>query len=286
MVKNYSIAGLEFSIRIPDERAYTEEGVLAAFAVESVRDPYVFEYEMADKLSPPNGACTVAEPGFRIYREGEGFARYIGMVANSWEGAYIRVACQGKNHQVQLLKSQFPGRVGFHTILQCMALEHLVIQRGGVLFHSSYIGIDGKAVLFTAPSQTGKSTQAELWRKHRGAEILNGDRSAVRIEDGKAVVSGIPFAGSSAYCKNRTLPLAAVVYLAQAPETTIRKLRGAEAFRRIWEGCSVNTWDKDDVTLASGTVMQVAASVPVYYLACTPDESAVTALERMLREKV
>ena len=78
------------------------------------------------------------------------------------------------------------------------------------------------------------------------------------------------------------VPLTAVVYLKQAPQTTIRRLRGAEAFRRVWEGVSVNVWDKNDVSMVMETVSRVIESVPVWHLACTPDESAVIALEQQL----
>ncbi|WP_370839368.1 hypothetical protein [Intestinibacter bartlettii] len=39
----------------------------------------------------------------------------------------------------------------------------------------SLIGKD-KGILFSAPSGTGKSTQADLWEKYENAEIINGDR--------------------------------------------------------------------------------------------------------------
>jgi hypothetical protein len=116
-------------------------------------------------------------------------------------------------------------------------------------------------------------------------EVINGDRSAVRLVDGEVCACGIPFAGSSNICKNITLPLGAIVYLKQAPRNQIRRLRGAEAFRKVWEGCSVNTWDKADVAAVSETVQQVVCAVPVYELACTADEQAVKILEEALRQE-
>ena len=45
---------------------------------------------------------------------------------------------------------------------ELMELEHLLAMRKGILLHASVVCVDGEAVLFTAPSQTGKSTQASL----------------------------------------------------------------------------------------------------------------------------
>lgn len=284
MEKYYSFAGIDVSVSIPEERMYTEERHLKPFRVASVSEPHRFRFSIVDSLDPPQGECLAAPGGFRVYREGDHAVRYIGSVKDSWEPAYARVAHCGKDHDVQLLSSQYPDRVGAKTVLSCMAVEHLVTEAGGVVFHSAYICHNNRAILFTAPSETGKSTQAELWRTLRGAEIINGDRSVLRWMDGKAYACGIPFAGSSEYCLDRTLPLAAVVYLGQAPVTSIRRLRGYEAFARLWEGCSINTWDAEDMRAASETVTHVAAAVPVFHLPCTPDGSAVTALENALKE--
>lgn len=284
MEKYYRFAGVDLLIDIPKDKMYEDARDLAPFAVDAVTDPHCFRFEMVEHLTPPQGPCVAQPPGSRVYDEGEWSARYIGAVQESWEPAYIRAAHRGKEHRVQLKAASYPAKVGTHTVLSSIAAEHLVVRAGGFVFHSSFIAWNGNGILFTAPSGTGKSTQADLWRNLRGAEILNGDRSAIRFVNGKAIAEGVPFSGSSQICVNRSLPLAAVVYLSQAPETSIRKLRGYEAFFRIWEGCSINTWDAEDMRLVSDTVQKVAAAVPVYHLACTPDESAVIALERLLRE--
>ena len=280
MERYYRFAGVELTVSMPEARAYTDEHHLAPFAVDSVTDPHVFRFEIVETLTEPTGVCIADDPVFRVYEDGGTCIRYIGSA-----DAYIRVCRQGQMNDVQLLAKSYPGCIGSKTVLNSIAAEHLIARAGGFVFHCSYIDWGGMAILFTAPSQTGKSTQAELWRSLRGAQIINGDRAAVRIADGAALAEGIPFAGSSDYCLNRTLPLAAVVYLGQAPVTTIRRMRGYEAFARIWEGVSVNAWDREDVSLVSDAVKRVAESIPVYHLPCTPDESAVIALENALKKE-
>lgn len=285
MERYYRFAGVELAVSVPDERAYVEERHLAPFAVDAVTDPHVFRFAVTDTLEAPTGTCVAENPAFRVYKDGDRRIRYIGTMGQSSEGAYIRVCGQGKINDVQLLGKWYPDRIGVKTVLNSIEAAHLIARAGGFVFHCSYIERDGKAILFTAPSETGKSTQAELWRTHRGAQIINGDRAAVRIADGQVLAEGIPFAGSSCYCENRSLPIAAIVYLGQAPRTTIRRMKGYEAFARIWEGISVNTWDQTDMELVSEAVRQIAMTIPVYHLSCTPDESAVIALERALESR-
>lgn len=59
----------------------------------------------------------------------------------------------------------------------------------------------------------GKSTQADLWNKYEGCEIINGDRSAITKKDGVWNAYGLPFAGSSRIYKNVKNPIRCVVVL-------------------------------------------------------------------------
>ena len=283
--KCYEIAGIGIEIRIPEEDMFEDDRTLAPFRVNAAKEPHCFSFALVERLDPPEGTCICADPALQVYAAENRTVRFIGAVASSWENAYIRAEHRGKEHFVQLKASQFPAGIGSKTVLNSIAAEHLIAENGGFVLHSSFIAAEGKAILFTAPSGTGKSTQAALWEQYRSAEVINGDRSAVRVTDSGIVACGIPFAGSSNICKNKTLPLAAIVYLKQAPENRIRRLRGAESFCRIWEGCSVNTWDKADVAAVSDTVQQVIGAVPVFELACTPDERAVLALEEALKQE-
>lgn len=284
MEKYYSFAGVDIAVEISDEQMYLEDRILEPFRVVNADKPHRFQFKRVRTLTAPLGRCIAIEPGFRVYQEKDCLVRYIGAVKQSWEPAYIRAAHRGREHEVQLLDAQLPERIGTKTVLNSIAAEHLIAQAGGLLLHASYIEWQGGGILFTAPSGIGKSTQAALWESMRGADIINGDRAGVRAIDDEVVACGVPFSGSSQICKNRTLPLSAIVYLKQAPQTSIRRLRGSQAFRCIWEGCSVNTWDRIDVESVSETVLRVISAVPVFELACTPDESAIIALEGVLSE--
>lgn len=285
MEKYYRFAGIELAVSIPQARMYHNDLQLAAFRTDRVSAPHRYVIAVKPSLEPPGGPELATLPGSRIFADGDGYARYYGALDNCPDGAYCRGVHRGKIHEITLTEAMVPGTVSARLVLNALDVEHLVAASGGVILHAAYIARGGKAIVFTAPPETGKSTQAELWKIHRGAEIINGDRAVLLQENGVVCAAGLPFSGSSPYCGNQTLPLAAVVYLRQAPETSIRRLRGAEAFRRVWEGCCVNTWNREDVSAASGLVETLLGQVPVYELACTPDESAVNALEAQLRKQ-
>lgn len=285
MQNHYQFAGVELTLEIPDDQDYRDRETLAAFRTERVSHPHVFRIEVAEKIPEPEGKCVLNHPKMLVFEKEGKQLRYIGDVGNGWQQAYAQVENCGRQHVVTLLKEHSACGIKSKPILNALGSEHLVLEAGGCVLHASYIEWMGKAILFTAPSGTGKSTQANLWQQLRNATIINGDRAVIRMEAGSPVACGLPYAGSSGICRNRTLPLAAIVYLSQAPESTINRLKGIRAFRRIWEGCSVNAWDKQDLSVASEIVSEIIKRVPVFTLACTPDESAVNALEKELRKQ-
>lgn len=279
----YEFAGVIWRVRIPKDVPYLESGVLLPFAVDTPEHfDHTLEFEPVDRLSPPEGEQMYCASDKQFFSDGEIWTRYYGSTPSSLDTAYLRIRREGAYSHVQVKKSQLSDGLTTKMVLNSMEAEHFIVRNRGFLLHASYIRWNNEAVLFTAPSGTGKSTQADLWCTHRGAELINGDRAVVRVDGEGVYACGLPFSGSSGVGKNVTLPLRAIVYLSQSADTSIQKLQGFRAFRCVWEGCSVNVWNRDDVTKCTQTVLDVLEHVPVYHLSCTPDEAAVSALEKDL----
>ena len=277
----YRMCGLLIRVSGASERMYSAHGLLEPFAAEPGEPDFTVTFEEAESLPEPEGECLFKAADRQVYGSGAMRNTYFGSVAQSLEGAYMRVRREGTASRVQLLYRNITPRVA----LTAMEAERLTALSGSFLLHASFVRWKDRAILFTAPSGTGKSTQAELWCRYCGAELINGDRAIVRVERDGIFACGVPYCGSSGVSKNVTLPLAAIVYLSQAPETSIGKLGGYTAFRRLWEGCSVNVWDREELSSCSQTVLDTVAAVPVYHLACRPDQSAVDALKRLLEKE-
>lgn len=285
MEKYYRFAGIDLAIEIDDARMYENDLQLGAFRVDRADAPHRYTVA-ADAIAPPGGRELICQPGFRIYQAPGGYVRYQVGEQKDPTAAFFRAEHRGKTHRVTIRRDQVPGTISARLVLNALDVEHLVASSGGVILHASFIQWQGQAILFTAPSETGKTTQAELWKEFRSARVINGDRAVILEKDGVFHASGLPFSGSSRYCGNCTIPLAAVVYLRQAPATSIRRLRGVESFCRVWEGCCVNSWHQEDVQAATGLVQKLIGCVDIYELSCTPDETAVNALEQQLRRQV
>lgn len=279
----YRFSGVELAVEVPEGLSYPDHGHLAPFRVDRVSNPHRFVYELVDELPPPEETVVATFPGFRVYAREGAQVYYIGAVEQSWRGAYMQAAHQGYDHRVLMTADRIGKVLGAHTVLNAIGPERLLAQAEGMILHASFVSWNGRGILFTAPSGTGKSTQAELWRKYREGRILNGDRVALRLTGQGVLAEGIPFAGSSQYCENGSVPPAAIVYLKQAPENRISRLQGAAAFLKLWEGTSLDTWDKEQLEQVSHILTRVIWQVPVYLLECTPDERAVITLEQALK---
>lgn len=283
MERFYRFAGLTFRIYGKMEDMKEREGVLEPFRVEAAQWDHSLEFEVVSELPEPEGEEVFVRGHLRVYRSGEDQLNYVGSVGRAATDGYMCIRRRGSHSHVQVIRSEIPAGITPRLVLNALQTEHYLIQRDSFLLHASFIRWNDRAILFTAPSGTGKSTQAELWRSLRGAEVINGDRAAISLESDGVTAWGVPYCGTSGICRNARLPVAAIVYLSQAPETVIRRLKGLQAFRYVWEGCSVNVWDECDVSRCVQTVMAVTEQTPVFHLACTPDVTAVEALENMLR---
>ena len=164
-----------------------------------------------------------------------------------------------------------------------LGFEALLLYRQRMCFHAACIRTAGGGILFSGPSGVGKSTQAELWCKHRQAQQINGDRPILSKDTGSWLAWGSPYAGSSRCYVNESCPVNAIVMLRQAKSCSLRRLGSKEAFRAVWSGLTVPGWDAKAVEIACDLALEFSAKVPVYEFSCTPDVAAVEFLEQNLR---
>lgn len=164
-----------------------------------------------------------------------------------------------------------------------IALYGNLIRRDTLVMHGSMIELNGRAVVFTGPSGIGKTTQAQLWQEHRSADIVNGDMTFIHKDsDGNFYAYGSPWHGSSEYCLNRKLPLAAIISLSQSDECKTSKISGLEMLKNILPEVMLPDWFDGCKCLGIGTLDSLLNAVPVYQLECTKDIRAVETAEKEL----
>lgn len=146
----------------------------------------------------------------------------------------------------------------------------------GFYLHSSAVVLDGKAYLFSGPCRVGKSTHARQWQTAFGTDvqIINDDKPAIRLIDGRWYAYGTPWCGKDGINKNIKAPLAGVCFLKKAAQNRIRKIDPVEAMQKIlcqtiYKFDSVDQLDKLLMLLN-----QFLQEIPVYELENLPEPAA------------
>lgn len=212
------------------------------------------------------------------------FVITVGYSGEKMQNGFSNANRSGSSVRIEFAES-YRGKISAKNAIEESGIFRMLAEHGGVVLHSSYIITQrGEALLFSAPSGTGKSTQAELWRSYAGAKVINGDRALVKAENG-VTANGILFSGTSGISENVTAPLRAIVLLRQSEKNEIRSVSGKEAFMRLLPQCSYYPDEEENLRLVTGILAEIISAVPVYDFGCVPDESAVSALSEVLYGK-
>ena len=155
--------------------------------------------------------------------------------------------------------------------------------RNAAVLHSAAVAYRGHAVLFSAPSETGKSTHTGLWKKLYPEDVIlfNDDTPVIRKQGENLYAFGTPWSGKTEINENICAPLHSIVFLKQAKENSIRRLSTVEAAVQL-----VNETRKPVFESLMGMHMQlinqIIVNTPIYELSCNISEKAVDLVKETL----
>lgn len=156
----------------------------------------------------------------------------------------------------------------------------------GMLLHASAVVMDGYAYLFSAPCGTGKSTHTTLWRQVFGEQVqmLNDDKPALRLEDGRWYAYGTPWSGKTDQNANIRAPLGGICVLTRGQVNEIAPYNGARAAFSLLEQTA-----RPGVPEARGRLLELLdallAKVPVWKIRCTPTAEAARVSHKAMAEE-
>ena len=144
-------------------------GGYGKFAVEKESTDYTYTITIVDILPEAEGELLVNRVDLQVFRNGEGLeSRLIGVKGEERPYALYRETAQ-KHAQVFVGRWYLDGVAKYEVVfLSLLALERRLSERPCLILHCAYLEYQGKAMLFSAPSGTGKTTQAGLWEQYRG----------------------------------------------------------------------------------------------------------------------
>lgn len=272
------IGGIRFHFE-SDHELTAEESLASFFCIDkNVSDVHIRVIHDASGQCIPAGTYLGDDLLLDYYRHD---GRLL-CLTKGGQGKYLSCCASDSTFRELVCWLAFPpghSSVTLGMILRMIPMRQLLLQRGILFFHASQVALGGTGILFTAPSQTGKTTQAKLWQRYRDARIICNDRT---LTDGVNTY-GYPVDGSEPVLSGESCALGAVVVLEQAPENRVRRLRAREAMPRLMPQMVMDVWNPDARAAAAELLLELMARVPVYLLSCTPDEGAVACQEQQLR---
>ena len=163
--------------------------------------------------------------------------------------------------------------------LEAQAIHRKIIETmpfyNTVMFHGSCIAVDGVGYIFAAPSGTGKSTHARLWKELLGehAVMVNDDKPLIRVEEEGATVFGTPWDGKHRLSSNIAVPLKTICELTRSAHNAVEPISLREAFHAFLQQVYLPL-NKAAYVRTVELLAQLVSSVAFCRLRCTMDPDA------------
>ncbi len=155
-----------------------------------------------------------------------------------------------------------------------------------IFVHGALVDIpDIGSIMFVGRSTVGKTTQAMLWEKYEGAEIINGDKVFLSVKPeypNEVFAYGSPWKGSSPYRVNKRCPLRAIINLERQDEKYIRRLDEIESLVTYIPSVFMPNWDIRLTEKVMETLDLMLPRVPIYQMSCNKDHTAIDMVKQAL----
>lgn len=282
MKKFFKIGDFTFEVSYPETIVFPPH--FLKFEVEETKVEHSFKIVVSSKLPKREGKVLASRMDLLVLKNTYGEIRYMGV--KNVDGYYACSEDIDVNKTKIKLNVEELGGLSIDPIFTSLfSLEKYLMRKKQMVLHCAYIEKEGEAILFTAPSETGKTTQANLWEKYQNTVTVNGDRSLLKEEDGIWYAQGWPVCGTSEICNNKILPIRSIVILSQGKENVVKKIKKAEAFKLIYSQITINRWNALSHIEVMNLIEKLIEEVEVYHLSCTISKEAVDCLYNAIYKK-
>jgi hypothetical protein len=197
------------------------------------------------------------------------------------EVGYRRVIENGDAFLIVIPEGVY-ARLSLWHILSMLPMERILMNRGTMILHASYVFHNGQAILFSGPSGIGKSTQGGLWEAAGEGTVINGDRVLLTPTEHGVQVDSHYLSGTSGICSNMTASLKSIVLLAKEQSNTICIPSALERFKQIICQLSYYPDDPRQRFRVMELTEALLSKADVISYTCRKDESAVFCLKDYL----
>ena len=195
--------------------------------------------------------------------------------------AYMNYDEDYRNIEIWIDEDTFTDAATAEYVYTGMIFLELAQRHGLLPLHGSAINYKGDVILFSAPSGTGKSTHARMWKHLYKDDVswVNDDKPLLEVTDEGIFVYGAPFSGQYSSNTNERKPLKAIVFLQQGITDKVEVLNEKDALTNLIK----NTLRPSEEALWDQALKhfdQIIKDVPIYMLHASLSTSAVKAIKK------
>lgn len=151
-------------------------------------------------------------------------------------------------------------------------------KQGLFAIHSASLLYHNMAWLFSGPSNIGKSTHTNLWKKQYHTPLLNGDLNLCRITKKGITCLGMPWCGTSKIYTKKEYPVGGIILLRQDRNNKVETLSFDQQQLLVSQRLISPSWTKNLFLKNLMFAGKVSKQIPVFRLACNmKDIAAITA---------
>lgn len=220
-------------------------------------------------------------PAF-LYQEDSGFYRWITWKQDNTPALAFRISPDWREFVLYNDQTDTCGEQAFHEFGSLFS--YAVLNYHACVLHGVVMEYEGKGILVTAAAGTGKTTHTRMWRDHKNALIINGDRCLCRKIEGRWYAYGMPWAGSSGEYINRRVPISCIVNLRRGNVNSVHPMSVFDSYIYLMQRIFAPVWQGDLQNKGLNLCEELAKEIPVVEFFCRPDLDSVNVLEKAIQK--
>ena len=274
-----SIAGLRIDFHGPAQlfSGYFDDFCMSESDTDADQE---IEFRTVPPASNAYGKVLLRNDDMTIFENADRYVVLFPQMANihqvhmTLDGSYVQFYCTPETSDLARENIFHAVRLFFLFIAQ---------QHGKFAIHSASILYKEKAWLFSGHSGMGKSTHTSMWHEFLQTPYLNGDLNLLGIENDRIMVYGIPWCGTSEIYTTVNYELGGIILLGRDPEKDfLKELTPSERVIRVMQRMISPSWKERCFSRNLDFAGDIAEHVPVLYLLCTKNPSAVYTIQKEL----
>ena len=251
----------------------------SAFACDPKTAPKITQeiHLICQSPTKQNGTVLLRNRELSILEHADGYVMLFPTLKNIFEAHMTK-----DGHLVQIYCSSAVTESNLENLFHAIRPFFLFIaqKNGKFAVHSASLLYKEKAWLFSGHSGMGKSTHTNLWHELFQTPLLNGDLNLLGQKDGRFLVYGLPWCGTSEIFTTETRELGGIVLLGRDPEKDfIQELSAGEKTVRVMQRLISPCWSEEQLSENLAFSEALAENLPVLSFLCTKNPSAACTMK-------